>query len=67
MPPPGDWSFLAWIVSSPLGLAAAAYWARSLRKRQPELLLGDPGNPILTAKARHARCRRAFTRDDGCA
>ena len=47
--PPGDWGFLVWllIVSIPVGLAAATYWARALRKRRPpKVPPRDPGNPI---------------------
>jgi hypothetical protein len=45
---PGEWGFVFWIVLAgiPLGLAAATFWARSLRKRRPRVPPGDPGNPV---------------------
>ncbi|WP_181832677.1 hypothetical protein [Bosea caraganae] len=48
MPPLGDWGFLVWIflASIPLGLVAAGYWARGLRKARPKVPPGDPGNPV---------------------
>lgn len=45
---PGDWSFVVWllILSVPIGLALAAYWAHGFRRQKaPKVPPGDPGNP----------------------
>ena len=45
----GESDWLSWllILSIPLGLALAAFWAHGRRKRKaPRIPPGDPGNPV---------------------
>lgn len=44
----GDASFMPWLLllSLPVGLVLAGYWARGrLREKAPKVPPGDPGNP----------------------
>lgn len=44
----GDWGFLTvlLVVSIPLGLTLAAFWAHGrFRRKRPKVPPGDPGNP----------------------
>lgn len=45
----GDASFMPWLLllSIPLGLMLAGYWARGrLSEKPPKVPPGDPGNPM---------------------